>query len=501
MPRPCLATEPLIPQPALNRPWKRGRSLLTLRKLFLTTLCLGMTASVLAKNPTGNPSEFLEYCQNIQSVEYCQCTIKSNLDQETQTALSKSNEKLQQLRKQAAGYLANAKSDDPSLNKEKVDALCDIKDAQLKETGDFFEQATGNRKVYPVPKELVPGTTAIDKKYTKKLNQLLARFDTNSTSRRNFRYGGGYCWMRRMLVRAENSSRNSRKIDFVRLFKSGVEPGNSCRKVFRPPTRISEWKFDDFWQTNRLSYLIGAMYDGKMEYQPDAEFKYYFSVLQVAYDAQCRKHLPKNSVKRGFVSQVIHGDGTRETPEENSFFIDPRFVDKYDEYKRAATSQGTRLFTQNLNQSMKGFLEGRGLFKSATEQLNDHPTVQFKRFINATGCLSQDVKQLRENFLRKAYGKPSLQQQRGELPDSNRQQGLHATRQMFSACKKNPHSSDDYCSCFATKASTIMTYSEFKYYSEDLDRFYQEVIQKLGPQVPAGDRKWKLNEIHRPCAN
>ena len=475
--------------------------ILTLRKLFLTTLLMGMMPPVLAKNPMGNPSEFLDYCQNIQSAEYCQCTIKYNLEQEKQAALSKSNEKLQRLREQAAEYLAYAIRDDPSLNKEKADALCDIVNARTKETGDFFEQATGKRKVYPTPKELEPGLKTIDEKYTNKLDQLLTQYNVNEISRRNFHLGGGHCFIRAMLLKEEDNLRNSRKIDFVRLFRSGVETGNRCRKVFRPPTRTSEWQFDDFWQTNRLSYLIGAMYDGKVAYQPDAEFKYYYSMLQVAYDAQCQNHLPKNSVRRGFLSQVVHSDGTRESPEDNTFLIDPRFADKYDEYKNAATNYGTKVFTQNVGQSMKGFLEGRGLFKSAIEQLNDHPTVQFKRFINATGCLSQDVKQLRENFLRKAYGKPSLQQQRGELNDSDQQQGLHATRQMFSACKKNPHSSDDYCSCFATKASTIMTYSEFRYYSEDLDRFYQEVIQKLGPQVPVGDRKWKLNEIHRPCAN
>ena len=473
----------------------------TLRKLFLTTLLMGMMPPVLAKNPMGNPSEFLDYCQNIQSAEYCQCTIKYNLEQEKQAALSKSNEKLQRLREQAAEYLGYATRLDPSLNKEKADALCDIKNAQFKETGDLFEQATGKRKVYPTPKELEPGLKAIDEKYTYKLDQLLTQYNVNEISRRNFHLGGGYCFIRPMLLKEEDNLQNSRKIDFVRLFRSGVETGNRCRKVFRPPTRTSEWKFDDFWQTNRLSYLIGAMYDGKVAYQPDAEFKYYFSMLQVAYDAQCRQHLPKNSVKRGYISQVVHSDGTREAPEEDSFFIDPRFVAKYDEYERVATNQGIQTYTQNVEKSMKGFLEGRGLFKSAIEQLNDHPTVQFKRFISATGCLSKDVKQLRENFLRTAYGKPSLQQQRGELSNASSQQGLPATQQMFSACKNNTHSSDDYCSCFATKASTIMTYSEFRYYSEDLDRFYQEVIQKLGPKVPVGDRKWKLNEIHSPCTN
>jgi putative lipase involved disintegration of autophagic bodies len=124
------------------------------------------------------------------------------------------------------------------------------------------------------------------------------------------------------------------------------------------------------------------------------------------------------------------------------------------------------------------------------------------RFIDNTGCESTSVYQLRENFLRAAYGKPSLQLKAGEISRTDIDNYVPDEKKLYAACINRPsYAEERYCTCFSRKAETVMTLKERKYFAEDFRRYYKDVQAKVSNEnPPAQDRVWDLYKIFADCA-
>lgn len=263
-------------------------------------------------------------------------------------------------------------------------------------------------------------------------------------------------------------------------------------------------KPDEFWTRLQFSGTVKQVFEGDFSSVNTVQFKIYYRGLQVAYSDLCRNELPKNTVRRGYVSQVVHGDGYRETPEEHFAYIDPRFVAKYDAYEKEATAFLLKTFKNQTNAAMTDFARGgSNLGSILMSSASNAPGTQMARFINATGCKTAALYQLRENYGRAAHGKTSLQQDNVQLKNATKE-SAPAERTMYGACtaKDKSWSKKKYCLCFEEKAKTIMTADEYAYYKEDYSRYSKDVLRKIreNRQLPVGDRAWRLNDIRNACA-
>ena len=237
-------------------------------------------------------------------------------------------------------------------------------------------------------------------------------------------------------------------------------------------------KSDEFWDRLQFSGTVRATFEGDYTGSPDDTFKVYYFSVQVAFSDSCKSSLSSDAQRRGYTQKTTSGDGWTDT-KDYYWFIDQAFINKFDEY------------------APKAF---RRVEKQAGA-LNTHdPRKQIGRFIEATGCESAAVYQLRQNFLRAANSQGSLQREGVVIPNATKESGTESAS-MYGACMNREYARKKYCLCFERNAKTIMTPKEYEYFMADFSRYIEEVLWALESSMPASDRRWELNDIKNRCAN
>lgn len=236
-------------------------------------------------------------------------------------------------------------------------------------------------------------------------------------------------------------------------------------------------KSREFWDRLQFSGTVKATFDGDYTGSPDNTFKVYYFSVQVAFSDSCKSSLSSDAQRRGYKEKTTFGDGWSDE-QQYYWFIDPEFIGRFDEYSPRAFDY----------------------VKKQAGMLNPHdPIKQIKRFIDATGCGSAAVYQLRQNFLRAANSLESLQQEGVVIPGAAKEGGKEPPS-MYGACHADGGSTA-YCLCFERNAKTIMTAKEYEYFMAGFSSYYKEVVSILNNQVPVSDRRWRLNDIQNSCAN
>ncbi len=247
----------------------------------------------------------------------------------------------------------------------------------------------------------------------------------------------------------------------------------------------------------------------------DNMFKLYYIYMQSEYYGFCRKKLPANSVRRASVSQVQTRDGAgniirREKAVEHIAYIAPQFIKKYDEFykpaklfyaRRAMKKQMTLMkdIQDNIGKNGQSILGASG--QVAMKRMRAEPILQVINFFKQTPCDSATMYQMRENFRRAAYNKPSLQQAGIKIPNAKKEsisfKDFLTKRTIYQACI-NANNEQFYCKCFNKKVDELMTIKELDYYSTDFRRFENEVVIDIWSK-PKNHRAWKLIKLRNQC--
>ncbi len=255
-------------------------------------------------------------------------------------------------------------------------------------------------------------------------------------------------------------------------------------------------------------------------------------MFQIAYSNNCRGNLPKNSVNRGYIKQKIYKDNNgyeirRDKPIVVDIFIEPRFIDKYDAYKKPIKTYDLKNVFQQIKDMQtifkNGYFKGKKTFTEVISDLKNNTikrslTLQFMRFLQLATCNSATTYQIRENFWRAAHKQPSIQSAKIFIQNASKESAPLTTiiaekitdeerafnlDKIFRQCA-NPlrygYSEElkKYCQCFARGASEIMTNKEIAFFSKPTISFRREVLDKLSGK-PANHRFWKLNSMNNNC--
>jgi len=227
---------------------------------------------------------------------------------------------------------------------------------------------------------------------------------------------------------------------------------------------------------------------------------------QSAYSAVCSAYLPRAVDKRIYTSQVVHVDGYgfemyRDKPQVTEVSIDPRFTDKYDEYKssdvlnfyykRKALEQMSSLLLDDKHplKQIHGNSFGNHFENLADDFLSNNSYYQMMKLVQHSGCSSSTLYQLRENFWRAAHGKPSLQADKviiknAEKDSESAEDVLYKNTFLYNCVEENPKQTD-WCVCMIKKARHVLSFEEQNKYSDDFSQYV-----KLNERKSAQDAEW-----------
>lgn len=259
-------------------------------------------------------------------------------------------------------------------------------------------------------------------------------------------------------------------------------------------------KHQEFWDRLQFSGTVKAVFEGDFSSVASDTFKVYFSAMQWAYSDSCQHLLPEGSLKRGYVLQRVESGGSRDTLLERSAYIAPRFIRLYDAYAKDVSRVMGQTKSLLQGRADNAIARGVGVFDVVNTAISNEPIHQLNRFIDASGgCDTSAVFQLRENYLRAANGKPSLQTANVELPNAKAESEPPAPS-LYGACMNTSDATRKYCLCFEREALKVLTNNERQLFEADLDEYYKAVrIINTQPQPPASDRVWALHEIQTRC--
>ena len=211
---------------------------------FLTMVLVGVvtvSGAALAQN-AGNKTEFMAFCSEKQSKEYCQCTMDFAFDAQKAQMLEHEKKKVssrEEQLKQARDYSIRL---DPAMTVESLDAMCDVSDEFYDAKEAYYFELTGYKKppsTEPYQREHV---ATLQKSAVAKMNALHKQYGSNETTIGHMNsLGGGSCIQRRMLIKeravldayVEKDKKGEVKVEFRTIFSAGVSNGRSgCRELF-----------------------------------------------------------------------------------------------------------------------------------------------------------------------------------------------------------------------------------------------------------------------------
>lgn len=266
-----------------------------------------------------------------------------------------------------------------------------------------------------------------------------------------------------------------------------------------------------FWQGLYGFEIMHDVFDGRFDNVTNSPiFKVYYLDFLSAYYNTCIDSLPHNYVEKDSVMHDIYniGVGTELLGKKPIFFkiyMEPRFEDKYEEYKDSVDIYMSTLSINKVNEyqfhirrklQTPGITLTRAHTYAANEILIDMPKILMRKFFENTVCKSATMQQMKENLWRVAHGKSSLQDAGIKILNAEKEsvstEEFIIQKTFYQACKARG-SGHSYCICLDNKGRKHFSMKEVKRFSSDFKNFEYDVVNF--------DVNWRLRTIKNACLN
>jgi hypothetical protein len=254
-----------------------------------------------------------------------------------------------------------------------------------------------------------------------------------------------------------------------------------------------------YWSQYK-SDIISQVFDGGFgeDVDEDGQFHALFTGYVEQFSDSCRAYVPSPFEKETITHTV---DGQPVSSKE--IFIDMRFWPKYHEF----TNLGG-FSTKSVNTAI-GVVTGRTSLSTYLD-----PAFDIIKFFRIESCKSAAMRQLTENILRAATGKPSLQTVGASIPgaaaESDKSPGPRFAHfadgcNAFFRDPKNarfaPSDPTGYCQCLSDGYQGVMTPAEDLLYANNFEaKFQGGIAQPWGYGLSKSDPAWaRLNPVAVSC--
>ena len=294
------------------------------------------------------------------------------------------------------------------------------------------------------------------------------------------------------------------------------------------------YKSDRFWASLPRFYIPEQTFNGDFDkFQVNYQFPRHFVEFVHAYSRFCHKEIEatRNYRKVTIVTQQVTMNGygnviSRGAPEVTTVFIPGAFIDKYDDYSvKTEIAMAKQIVRSLFMDSSDAALIGAKVLTTPPSKLVDSIvfarqgsqgeigellsdvvglTYSWNHFFASTHCGSATVYQMRENLLRVANSRPSLQKAGIAVANARAESEPlvppPAERTVFDACYANHEFKEaELCICMDLRGEKVMTAAEKRRYSQNFQRFYEEIV--FPTKSRQDDPRWRLYELHRQCSN
>jgi hypothetical protein len=288
------------------------------------------------------------------------------------------------------------------------------------------------------------------------------------------------------------------KPDAVAISKININNKQESKTVVRS---------ERFWGNFYDFDIPVAVFNGEFDKIDDQQyFRIYYIDMLHLYDEKCRASLPPNKVWRGYAMQNVYSDefGSelyRDEPTVVEIYVDPRFVEKYDEHHKVSS----RFYAAKLMSHV--IKHGVTPVDKTMQWL---PFAQMNRLIDYTGCNSATMYQMKENFLRAMYNEKSLQEAGETVKNASQESDSRNQNTLFQSCvadkrkrmaksRRYIDDSEKYCECFDDLATLYMKPDERDRFADSFTKYWKEIAQ-LGSSQPKDHPAWRLAKIKNGCA-
>jgi len=174
------------------------------------------------------------------------------------------------------------------------------------------------------------------------------------------------------------------------------------------------YKSNAFWDGFTDFHLVKDTFNGDFDGLETVNlFKVNYVDFVQKYYKFCASNLPPESVDRSITHLSVTSDGHgkelyRDKVGKTVIYVAPEFLFKYDEYKHISEEYYRLLKAQSWGVifSKKDTLKAK---KALANVVSEYPNAQMDKFIGEMDCNSASMYQFKDNLLRAAYHKPSVQ--------------------------------------------------------------------------------------------
>ena len=270
-----------------------------------------------------------------------------------------------------------------------------------------------------------------------------------------------------------------------------------------------------FWDGMNNFQPVIDTFDGKFTgLGSNVEFKNFFVDFVAGYSNYCHDYLPATTDRQTFTSQEVTYDGNgfekwRGPVTTTTIDIDPRFTPSYlkfqDDVKTYNGMKALKMTAdmyKNIAQGMqqRGNTLGGVMGNAINEAISTVTYFDMLKFFKKTKCNTATMYQMRENMLRAATGKLSLQAASVRIKNAEAESDAAetvATQKTFlQSCRdyhaKSEYSMEKWCTCLDKEARKVMRPDELSRFAGNFSSYYIDVdsAPKSGPNDPL----WRLME-------
>jgi len=254
-----------------------------------------------------------------------------------------------------------------------------------------------------------------------------------------------------------------------------------------------------YWSQYK-SDIIRQVFDGGFgeDIDEDGQFHVLFTGYVEQFSDSCRAYVPSPFEKETITHTV---DGQAVSSREID--IDLRFWPKYHQFGNLGD-----LSPKSVNTAI-GVVTGRTSLSTYLD-----PAMDIIKFFSIETCKSAAMRQLTENMLRAATGKPSLQTVGASIPGAEAESdkspaprfahfidGCNAFFRDPKNARFAPSDPTGYCQCLSDGYKGVMTPAEDLSYANDFeDKFQHGIAQPWGYGSSKSDPAWpRLNPVAVSC--
>jgi hypothetical protein len=277
---------------------------------------------------------------------------------------------------------------------------------------------------------------------------------------------------------------------------------NTTPKPAAPPSTAPPGlvhKSAAYWSQYK-SDIIRQVFDGGFgeDIDEDGQFHVLFTGYVEQFSDSCRAYV-RSPFEKETITHTV--DGQPESSTE--IYIDLRFWPKYHEFVNLGGFSD-----KSINQAT-GVVTGRTSLSTYLD-----PAMDIIKFFKIETCKSAAMRQLSENILRAATGKPSLQTTGASIPGAEAESdkspaprfahfidGCNAFFRDPANARFAPSDPTGYCQCLSDGYQGVMTPAEDLSYANNFeDKFQHGIAQPWGYGSSKSDPAWpRLNPVAVSC--